>query len=598
MKNTIMKSMSILLAIFLMVFHIPVSSLADTAEEWKAAEDGIYYISSSEDMVAFANAVNSDTEETPFFSGETVKLSDDINLQGVAWTPMTKFSGTLDGNGHTIKNLTYIAENGSIGGLIHTLENGTIQNLSIVGGQIEGQADVGGIVGLVKGSENLIKNIYINLSVKSTLYSNVGAIAGSLLRSGSALTIENCVSDCTVVSSGNGASAFLGYTELGTTATITDCVYYGTCTGKSWSGGVIGYARGSATLTRCVALGTVTAGGNESGLVTIYSDRAKTHTPAMNALNADPNADISAYVSEINLVDCYSNAPQAIFRHVNRYFRCIQINVLYSDGINSDLSAVANGYCDGTAPTYASSAEASQPFTDAVRTIDVKEENLNNYPLLQNWVKAGEDKLLPQMVFDMITDAGLSIIPIKALEVQEGAAVRMTSKTAIRFTSTFSAEYYDSLKVEYGENNISFGTLIVESRFVANESNISFELFYLMSIPYTNYEATLRTAEDGSYYFYGIAEVEESNLNTVYAALAYVRVKSGDQENYIFTPYNEKTVRSVNQIASKAIVDTSTEKIDPYVNQIETGDGLLYSPYTTSAYELMKNMLEKPKTEQ
>lgn len=86
----------------------------------------------------FANHVNKG--ET--FAGKTVKLISDINLSGIAFTPIgtskaISFQGTFDGNGYSIKNATihaYTLETTSTvygGGLFGNINNATIKNLTI-----------------------------------------------------------------------------------------------------------------------------------------------------------------------------------------------------------------------------------------------------------------------------------------------------------------------------------------------------------------------------------------------------------------------------------------------------------------------------------
>ena len=82
-----------------------------TTNEWS--------ISSEEELSSFRDLVNGGMT----FEGETVKLTDDIDLNNEPWTPIGKdwttqiwFCGTFNGNGHTIHNLYFGAENyGSVG---------------------------------------------------------------------------------------------------------------------------------------------------------------------------------------------------------------------------------------------------------------------------------------------------------------------------------------------------------------------------------------------------------------------------------------------------------------------------------------------------
>ena len=62
-------------------------------------------------------------------------------------TSVSKFTGTFDGQGHTIKGLKYdVSDKGEVG-LFSQTDNATIKNLIIEGAHFNGNANVGGIVG-------------------------------------------------------------------------------------------------------------------------------------------------------------------------------------------------------------------------------------------------------------------------------------------------------------------------------------------------------------------------------------------------------------------------------------------------------------------
>lgn len=83
--------------------------------------------------------------------GGTYRLARDIDLRGIDWVPPV-FSGTLDGNGHTIYNLTIrqageetrVAHDGNLkaydtafAGLFAVLDHATVRNLSLKGALVE-----------------------------------------------------------------------------------------------------------------------------------------------------------------------------------------------------------------------------------------------------------------------------------------------------------------------------------------------------------------------------------------------------------------------------------------------------------------------------
>lgn len=107
-------------------------------------KDGVYEIDSIEKLKLFRDAVNAGHN----FSGQTVKLTQSIDLQDEEWTPIGRsdavFSGTFDGDENTISNLTITkelsntADNNGIGFFGYTNAPAKIVNLNIENGKITG----------------------------------------------------------------------------------------------------------------------------------------------------------------------------------------------------------------------------------------------------------------------------------------------------------------------------------------------------------------------------------------------------------------------------------------------------------------------------
>ena len=125
-----------------------------------------YRISTGAELAWLAAQVNDGND----FSTKTVTLTNNIDLNNKAWTPIgnsdSVFAGTFDGNGHTISGL-YInitdsyssAKKGRLyQGLFGCVEDGTVQNLIVTGSvavKNTKSADVsyiGGIVGYTDGT--------------------------------------------------------------------------------------------------------------------------------------------------------------------------------------------------------------------------------------------------------------------------------------------------------------------------------------------------------------------------------------------------------------------------------------------------------------
>lgn len=192
-----------------------------TKTEPKKDANGVYLIGTAAELAWFAAT-----------DGKTsAKLTADIDLAAYDWTPLSKFYGTFDGDGHMVKNL-YI-NRGS-----YPL----------------------GIFGYVKTGA-AVKNLGVSGDVTCTASSNAqaGGIAGYLEANAS---IENCYSSVNVTSKKHGGS-IAGYTASG--ATITNCYGSGNITTTSknecFLGGICGsfYSNtNGATLTNCYSIGDVT----------------------------------------------------------------------------------------------------------------------------------------------------------------------------------------------------------------------------------------------------------------------------------------------------------------------------------------------------
>ena len=181
-------------------------------------------------------------------------LTANIDLKNEEWTPIGigngtenngatidfPYSGTFDGNGHTISGLNVNYRNKN-GGLFCYVMNATIKNLTVAGSVTHSSEDgvaYGGIVGCADSS-----------------------------------TIENCTNRCTVT--GNWyAGGIVGWS---TDSDIIGCANFGNISSPSFSGGICGKIGGQndaagidATIRDCYNVGMVS--GNYAGGITGQSD--------------------------------------------------------------------------------------------------------------------------------------------------------------------------------------------------------------------------------------------------------------------------------------------------------------------------------------
>ena len=136
-------------------------------------EEGVYEISNLAGLKWVAEQVN---QEITTFEGETILLTEDIDLKGEQWTPIgywTTFNGTFDGQDHTISNLKHHGtEDDCYVGLFGYTEKATIKNLTINNVDLKLIANaswagghLGALVGNFEGT-TVIENINITGDVK------------------------------------------------------------------------------------------------------------------------------------------------------------------------------------------------------------------------------------------------------------------------------------------------------------------------------------------------------------------------------------------------------------------------------------------------
>ncbi|MBN1763859.1 MAG: hypothetical protein JW860_01260 [Sedimentisphaerales bacterium] len=185
-------------------------------------------------------------------------LNTDFNRIGVNKYP---FTGTFDGNGHVVTNLTYYtAGKEPYIGLFGYADSATIKNLGLENATISSSDKyIGGLLGYLKDST--ISNCFAcgSLSVTGNRSYHVGGLIG-YQDSG---TISNCYTCGNVSSTSPLCGGLVGYQDSGT---ITDCFASTNVSGDFRTGGLVGYQHG--TIRNCYATGNVNGIGlwnNEMG---------------------------------------------------------------------------------------------------------------------------------------------------------------------------------------------------------------------------------------------------------------------------------------------------------------------------------------------
>ena len=209
-------------------------------------------IRTPEDLVELSRRCSLDS----WSRGKTVVLSADLDLSDVEFSSIPTFGGTFDGQGYTISGLT-ITGSGNVRGLFRYLQSGgVVQNVSLevtieptdlqdslgglvgnnrgsvrnctVTGSIQGETNIGGIIGVNESSGKIINSTFSG-SVTGEHY--VGGIAGQNL--GSILQCVNQGKINTVAVEGEADLEDLDSRPLNSTENFPACTDIGGITGFS-----------------------------------------------------------------------------------------------------------------------------------------------------------------------------------------------------------------------------------------------------------------------------------------------------------------------------------------------------------------------------
>ncbi|MBQ7766462.1 MAG: hypothetical protein IJ397_06450 [Lachnospiraceae bacterium] len=180
--------------------------LANAAYIDKSLEEGIFKVSTPEELASFNYYVNAVSEDGV---NQRMQLMNDIDLSGYEWAPMgwsdgadtgMSFNGGIYGDGYTIRNL-YIDCDEYSAGLIGQGKFCGVWNLTLENAYVKGRITVGVLTG------DSIQGWYENCHVSGEVY---GDKAGSLHGYSAGHDIYDCTADVLV----NGESfPFLTWNE-------------------------------------------------------------------------------------------------------------------------------------------------------------------------------------------------------------------------------------------------------------------------------------------------------------------------------------------------------------------------------------------------
>ena len=186
------------------------------------------------------------------------------------------FTGTFDGQNHTISNLTINRSNTDYVGLFGATDGASVSKVGLTNVTITGRAHVGGLVGYNNG---VVSNAYTSGTVTGT-----GDYVGGLVGYNDSLgTITNAYSTGNVDGSFDGGINYVGGLVGYNDGSIESAYATGNVSGRNKIGGLVGY-NNSGDIKTSYTTGEVVGDSYVGGLVGYNDSGTITNTYAMGSV--------------------------------------------------------------------------------------------------------------------------------------------------------------------------------------------------------------------------------------------------------------------------------------------------------------------------
>lgn len=256
---------SLLLALVLAVSLLPTAAwAAETGPKGKGTADDPYLIEDAEDLAKVTGSGH-------YALANDIDLTD-TKYAGKSITPALSdaFSGTFDGNRHTISGLCINTKSKNGVGLFGTVNGASIQNLKVEGSVTGTNSGfVGGIVGKTQGNVT-ITNCSFTGSVSATKSGSSNGAGGIVGRvNAGTLKVENCANHATVTAEKASAAGIIGHGGTNK-VTITNCYNDGAISGQWYPSGICAQnTKNTSTIQECFNSGSISntnSGTNYAGI--------------------------------------------------------------------------------------------------------------------------------------------------------------------------------------------------------------------------------------------------------------------------------------------------------------------------------------------
>ncbi len=276
--------------------------------------DGFIQIDSAKDLALFAKCVNGGKNDLNAALVSDIQLTA-TEMSAPIGTSVNPFKGAFNGQGHAIKGFTFSDTNENNVGLFGVTNGATIQKVMIYGANVNGNANVAGLVGNAQNASKILNCAVMNTYVEGR--DHVAAIAGNLIGSS---VVRNNLSDADIYSRAFQAGGMVGTVLSG--AVVEKNLFTGSveCNGGNASGlvALIDADNANPTIKNNLVAATSVKGG---ATFTLINANSRTATFADNYIlnttvystgakvvnNKDDQNGMQVSLSEATLSDFYYN---------------------------------------------------------------------------------------------------------------------------------------------------------------------------------------------------------------------------------------------------------------------------------------------------
>lgn len=264
---------------------LSIAALADLFNGEGSSENP-YLIESQADLEKLSADVASSGLD---YAGKHFLMTADIDMGGAQFTPvagngLVEFNGVFDGNGKKIDNFLISESVDGVGLFGRVGASGEIKNLVLGNGaEISGKSSVGGFAGMLAGTLSDCENNAVVTSSAST--SNLGGLAGQA--TGNAL-VSGCVNNSDI-SGKSQTGGIVGYAN-GAEIKIIDVRNNGAVAGTTKTGGIVGNMV-NTSVEGAVNAGDVT-GTTDVGGVAGYANKVCAISDSKNTASVDGATEV------------------------------------------------------------------------------------------------------------------------------------------------------------------------------------------------------------------------------------------------------------------------------------------------------------------